>query len=125
MNRFETSEHPVFYWLIAASVAVVFFIDLRTPIGIVTWVLYLLPILMCFLVPKTWLPLLLAALSTVLIIADWFLSPTGAPMDVSRVNRGLGLVCIWSTAILARNTIASRIRLQEQDWMRTARARVA
>ena len=125
MNRFETAPHPVLYWLVALSMAVVFFIDIRTPIGVATWVLYLLPILMCFLLPKPWLPLLLAGVATVLIVTDWFLSPPGSSADVSRINRGLGLICIWSTAILARNTLASRIRLNEQDWMRTARARIA
>src|SRR3954470_24546589 len=99
MNRFETAQHPVLYWLIAMSVAVIFFIDVRTPIGIATWLLYLLPILMCFLVPKPWLPLLLAGVSTALIVADWFLSPPGTSEQVAGINRGLGFICIWSTAI--------------------------
>jgi CheY-like chemotaxis protein/signal transduction histidine kinase len=125
MNRFESAQHPVIYWLIAMTTAVVFIIDMRTPIGVTTWILYLLPVLMCFLVPKPWLPLLLAGASTVLIVVDWFVSPSGASTDISRVNRGMGLICIWTTAVLARNMLATRIRLREQDWMRTARARLA
>src|SRR5262245_1211506 len=125
MNRFETSSHPVIYWLIAMSMAVVFIIDVRTPIGVATWLLYLLPILMCFLAPKPWLPLLAALTSTVLILTDWFLSPVGSSVEISMVNRSMGLICIWSTALLARFTLATRIRLREQDWLRTARARLA
>jgi CheY-like chemotaxis protein/signal transduction histidine kinase len=125
MNRFETASHPVIYWLIALSMAVVFIIDVRTPIGVATWLLYLLPILMCFLVPKAWLPLLLAAAATGLIVVDWFLSPAGMSSDVAQVNRGMGLIVIWSTAVLARNTLAARNLLRAQDWMRTARARLA
>jgi CheY-like chemotaxis protein/signal transduction histidine kinase len=125
MNRFETTPYPVVYWLIALSMAVVFIIDIRTPIGVATWLLYLLPILMCFLVPKPWLPLLLATASTALIAADWFLSPVGISADVARVNRGMGLICIWSTAILARNTLATRNQLREQEWVRVARTRIA
>jgi signal transduction histidine kinase/CheY-like chemotaxis protein len=113
------------YWLIAMSVGAVFIIDVRTPIGVATWILYLLPILMCFLVPKPWLPLLVALVSTGLIAADWFLSPAGSSSEIAKVNRGMGFICIWSTALLARFTLATRIKLREQDWMRTARARLA
>jgi len=125
MNRFETAAHPVIYWLIAMSMAVIFVIDVRTPIGVATWLLYLLPILMCFLAPKPWLPLLVALVATALIVADWFLSPAGTSSEVAKVNRGMGFICIWSTALLARYTLAARIKVREQDWLRTARARLA
>jgi hypothetical protein len=125
MKRFETAAHPVIYWLIALSMAVVFIIDIRTPIGVATWLMYLLPILMCFLVSTPWLPLVLAAVATVLIVVDWFVSPPGTSSDIAQVNRGMGLVCIWTTAALARNTLATRNLLRAQDWMRTARARLA
>src|SRR6185503_840265 len=121
----ETAAHPVIYWLIAMSMAVIFVIDVRTPIGVATWLLYLLPILMCFLAPKPWLPLLVALVATALIVADWFLSPAGTSSEVAKVNRGMGFICIWSTALLARYTLAARIKVREQDWLRTARARLA
>jgi CheY-like chemotaxis protein/signal transduction histidine kinase len=116
----------VIYWLIALSMAVVFVIDVRTPIGVATWLLYLLPILMCFLSPKPWLPLLLATAATGLIVSDWFLSPRGAgSSDIAQINRGMGLICIWTTAILARNTLVTRMRLREQEWLRAARVQLA
>src|SRR3954471_12706834 len=117
MKRFETAAHPVIYWLIAMSVATVFIIDVRTPIGVATWLLYLLPILMCFLAPKPWLPLLVALISSGLIVADWFLSPPGTASEIAKVNRGLGFVCLWSTALLARFTLIARAHLRAQDWM--------
>src|SRR5207253_8669167 len=40
-------------------------------------------------------------------------------------NRGMGLICIWSTAFLLRYVLATRIKLREQDWLRTARTRIA
>src|SRR4051812_42507721 len=128
MKRFETAAHPVIYWLIGMSVATVFIIDVRTPIGVATWLLYLLPILLCFLAPKPWLPLLLALVSTVLIVADWFLSPAGPSAQVAQIgqiNRIMGLICIWTTAITVRYVIATRVKLREQDWLRTARTRIA
>jgi signal transduction histidine kinase/DNA-binding response OmpR family regulator len=128
MKRFETAQHPVIYWLIVLTVAVVFIIDIRTPIGVATWLLYLLPILMCFLAPKRWLPLVIAAVSTVLMFADWFFStamPSEQIIEMSLINRGLGLVCLWATAILESNVLGTRIQLREQDWLRAARARIA
>src|SRR5690349_20338781 len=125
MKRFEIAPHPVIYWVIGLWMATVFIIDVRTPIGTATWVLYLLPILMCFLVHKPWLPLLLAATATILIDADWFLSPAGISADIARVNRLMGLIGIWSTAALARITLANRNRLAAQDWLRTARSKIA
>ncbi|HET9862140.1 MAG TPA: response regulator [Steroidobacteraceae bacterium] len=126
MKRFETAPHPVIYWLIGMSVAAVFVIDVRTPIGVATWLLYLLPILMCFLSPKPWLPLLLATASTGLIVADWFLSPgVVGSADMALINRGLGLVCIWTTAVLARFVLVTRLRLREEQWLRVARVRLA
>jgi CheY-like chemotaxis protein/signal transduction histidine kinase len=128
MKRFETAEHPVIYWLIGLSVVVVFIIDVRTPIGISTWLLYLLPILMCFLAPKRWLPLVVAGASTLLMMADWYFSPvmpSDQIVEMALINRGLGLICIWATAILERSVLGTRIQLREQDWLRAARARIA
>jgi hypothetical protein len=125
MKRFETAPHPVMYWLIVMSMAVVFIIDVRTPIGTATWVLYLLPILMCFLVSKPWLPLLLGLVATILMAADWFLSPAGISADIARVNRLMGLIGIWSTAVLARFMLVNRIRLAAQDWLREGRSKIA
>jgi CheY-like chemotaxis protein/signal transduction histidine kinase len=128
MKRFETAQHPVLYWVIGLTVAAVFVIDVRTPIGISTWLLYLLPILLCFLVPKRWLPLVVAGVSTVLMAADWFLSPPTPSHEIVQlalINRALGLICIWATAILESNVLSTRIQLREQDWLRTARARIA
>ncbi|HEU4590498.1 MAG TPA: response regulator [Steroidobacteraceae bacterium] len=126
MKRFETATHPVIYWLIGLFMAAVFVIDVRTPIGVATWLLYLLPILMCFLAPKPWLPVLLAAVASGLMVADWFLSPRGAAAaDIAQVNRGMGLICIWTTAMLARNTLITRLRLRQQEWLRAARVQLA
>jgi CheY-like chemotaxis protein/signal transduction histidine kinase len=125
MTRFQTAPHPAIYWLIALTTAAVFVIDTQTPIGTATWVLYLLPLLLCFLVPKPWLPLMLASLATLLMVVDWFLSPAGIAENVAIANRAMGLLGIWATAVLARITLATRIRLHAEEWLRNARTRIA
>jgi CheY-like chemotaxis protein/signal transduction histidine kinase len=125
MNRFEAATHPGIYWAIALSVVTVFVIDIQSRIGVATWMLYLLPILLCFLVWKPWLPVVVAGAATVLIIADWFLSPPGLAEDIAKINRGIGLVVTWSAALLARSTLEARLKLRLDEWMRTARTQIA
>jgi signal transduction histidine kinase/CheY-like chemotaxis protein len=125
MNRFETASHPGIYWAIAISVGAVFLIDIQTRIGVATWMLYLIPLLLCFMVSKPWLPILVAATSTLLIVADWYLSPPGITGDIAVINRGLGIVVTWAAALLERSALATRLKLRQEEWIRMARTRIA
>src|SRR5690349_7876861 len=125
MNRFETASHPGIYWAIAISVGVVFLIDIQTRIGVATWMLYLIPLLLCFLVSRPWLPILVAAVSTLLIVADWYLSPPGVTGNIAVINRGLGIIVTWAAAVLERTALSTRLRLRQEEWTRTARTRIA
>ena len=60
-----------------------------------------------------------------LIVADWFCLRRASSTDIARINRGIGLIVIWSAALLARNTLGTRLKLREQEWLRTARTRIA
>jgi CheY-like chemotaxis protein/signal transduction histidine kinase len=80
---------------------------------------------LCFRVSQPWLPMVIAGLCTALVVADWFLSPPGVTGEIAQINRGLGLIVMWAAAFMARSTILLRQRLRRDDWIRTARARVA
>ena len=125
MNRFESASHPGIYWAIAISVVAVFLIDIQTRIGVATWMLYLIPLLLCFLVWKPWLPILVAAVATLLIVADWYLSPPGITGDIAVINRGIGVIVTWAAAILERMALATRVKLRQEEWIRMARTRIA
>ena len=71
MARFETASHRGIYWAIALSIAAVFALDLQTRIGVVTWLLYLIPLMLCFFVWRPGLPLAVAAVSSVLLVIDY------------------------------------------------------
>jgi hypothetical protein len=73
MKRFAAQTHPAMYWAIALSIAVVFVLDVQSRIGVATWILYLIPLVLCFRVSQPWLPAAVAALCTVLVVIDWFL----------------------------------------------------
>ena len=125
MNRFESTTHPGMYWAIAISVVAVFAVDLQTRIGVATWILYLIPLMLCFRVSKPWLPALVASVCTVFLIIDWFMSAPGISEQIAQINRALGIIVMWCAAMLARQTLLVRMRLRQDDWIRTARTRIA
>ncbi len=126
MNRYSSRTHPALYLAIALAVGVVFVLDVQSRTGVATWILYLIPMVLCFRVNEPWLPATGAVLCTALVVADWFLSPAGGITgEIAQINRGLGLVVIWAAAVMARHTIILRERLRRDDWIRAARTRIA
>ncbi len=128
MNRFQAGSHPLLYVTIAVAIGAVFFIDIQTRIGVATWLLYLVPLVLCFLGRLASLPFVVATVATGLIVLDWFLSPPGAGLldnNIALFNRGMGLFVTWVVAALAGVSLAARNRLRHEEWLRTARGQVA
>jgi len=125
MKRFESATHPGMYWAIGIAMAAVFLIDIYTRIGVATWILYVVPLVMCFRITQPWVPPVVAAVATVMMIADWFLSAPGIPEQIAQINRGIGIVVMWSVAVLARGTLLVRLRLRHEEWLRSGRTRIA
>ena len=128
MSRFNAGTHPLLYWAIALAVGAVFFIDMQTRIGVATWLLYLVPLVLCFLGRVAFLPFVVAAAATLLIGLDWFLSPPAAGLldtNVALFNRGMGLFVTWVVAALAGVSLSARNRLRHEEWLRTARGQIA
>jgi signal transduction histidine kinase/CheY-like chemotaxis protein len=125
MIRSSVTTHPAMYWAIALTVAAVFVLDIQSRIGVATWILYIIPLVLCFRVAQPWLPMVVAGLCTILVIADWYVSPPGISGQIAQINRGLGLLVMWGAAFMARHVIILRQRLHREDWLRTTRSRVA
>ncbi len=128
MNRPPAGSHVLLYWSIALALGAVFLIDIRTRIGVATWLLYLVPLVLCFLGRLAILPFVVAILATALIVLDWFLSPAaGGLMDINIAlfNRGMGLFVTWVVATLAYVSLSTRERLRHEEWLRTARGQLA
>jgi PAS domain S-box-containing protein len=100
--------------IILVLMAVVFVLDVRTPVGIAIWIGYALPILLTF-----WLPafgvILISFASAVLILLGVALSPPGIPTSFAFTNRalGLGLVCLTCFFILRRQVSESTLHASE------------
>jgi two-component system CheB/CheR fusion protein len=91
--------------------ALIFWIDAITPMGVAVPVLYVAPVLLFMVGGRYWEPLLVAAGSTALIVAGMYIKPSGALPNPGLVNRGLEAIVVWISA-----GIVSRYRWTLVRW---------
>ena len=73
MKRFEqTKTSPILSLAIPVSTAVVFVADLLTPLGLVVWIFYLVPLLLSLFLWKPRIPLIIATFAIAFIVAGFF-----------------------------------------------------
>lgn len=105
-------------WLAAALTAAVFVLDVVTPVGLVDWVFYLVPLLwVARALPPKW-TVGFAALCTGLVALGGWLSPTGAPPTFALANRAAGVVVLWVIVLLLlrRQRAEAALRPREQQF---------
>ena len=73
----------------------IFLLDLRMPIGMSVGTLYLIPLLLTPRMVSLRLPLVMATLSTALIIVGALFSPPGASSDIVLFNRAVAIGAVW------------------------------
>ncbi|HEV7731395.1 MAG TPA: response regulator [Candidatus Binatia bacterium] len=128
MGRFERTEPVLLRVAIIVSMALVFWIDVITPLGVAEWVFYMAPMALSLFVWRAWIPLLVAAVSSLLIWAGVLLSPpvvTGFPEQIAVVNRTIGVLALWGVAFIAWQFIRTRRAARERDWLREGLTQVA
>ncbi|HEY0681285.1 MAG TPA: response regulator [Steroidobacter sp.] len=121
-KRFEKETHDGWYVFIAASMLAIFVVDLQTRVGVATWLFYLIPLGACIFLTRPGAPLLVAGLSTLLIVVDFFFSAAGESPQIAMLNRTFVTVVIWAFALQTRFAITTRQSLRKQDWMRLAQS---
>jgi len=100
--------------VIIALTGGIFVADWATPIGFMLSALYVGPVYISGWLPHRRNTVLLAALTTVLTVISFYLSPPGGLIYVSIVNRSLAIASIWVAALLtlmhkrARGTILAQ-----------------
>src|SRR5581483_6701682 len=116
MARFENRNAPGIQIAIWLSVALVLVIDLRTPLGVSVWLLYLIPIVLCSFGFQSGMPLAVSAVSTVLIALGFFLKPSGVVPWLAAVDRILGLSAVWTIGITGHQLLKRKLVVAEQNW---------
>ena len=108
------------YGAIALLIAGPFAADLLSPLGTAVWVLYMLPVALSLLSSRPRLPLLIALVASVLVVAGYLIGKAAMATTVTPINRSLGLVTLWITAVTGYYYIRGKLTVRGQQWMQEA-----
>jgi signal transduction histidine kinase/CheY-like chemotaxis protein len=107
-------------WLCAGLLILLvlpFAADLVFPLGTAVWVAYLLPVVLAYLTRRVQLPLLVAALASVLTTIGFFLAPAGVDPDIAMTNRALGVGLSWILAVIGLFFIRNKLAIAREEWL--------
>lgn len=124
-ERLDRSSGSALQIAALTATAVVIVVDFVIPLGLVAWFFYLVPLALTLTGRRPWLPIGIATLATLAIAAR--LSVDTEPLfdrHVIYINRAFGLASIWIVALVARQLVATRIRVARETWIRTVQARL-
>ena len=107
------------YAAVVAAMLIVFAGDLYTPLGIATWVLYLIPVAIAIASAWPTLPLQIASAATLLILVTLYTDETGMRWDVAVANRVFGVFTVWTLAIVGYYFITNRVDVRRQEWLQS------
>ncbi|AKJ29847.1 response regulator [Caldimonas brevitalea] len=119
------TQRRLTYILLAGAVAAIFAIDTFTKLGIAEWLLYLVPLALCLFQPRADVPLLMAAAATIMTGLGIFLSPPGSDVWIALLNRLMGLVAMWTVALLVARTLRDRQADQVELWVNGGEAQLS
>lgn len=97
-----STRHSVsrLYCFCGVLLAVIFTVDLFIPLGVAIGVLYLVVVLLTLWTPHSKATLIIAMLSSLLIVAVFFYKPPVDSMWKAIFNRGISLFTVWAAALL-------------------------
>ena len=129
MGAFDASDG---WWNKAATIAIVasifavFIGDFFTPLGIVAWVVYIIPVAFSLWLWQPQAPVVVATICSVLMLIAFFTDAEGyVSKEVAFANRCFGIVTIWVLAIVGHFFIQNRITVRYQQWMRTGQTELS
>ncbi|MCL4185247.1 MAG: GAF domain-containing protein, partial [Burkholderiaceae bacterium] len=107
--------------MIAGLLALTFVVDLATPLGYAEWTLYTLAAGVSLMQRDPRVPLIVAAMGTLLMVAGFIASPPGIDPFMSIFNRSFGGVALWAVAIAVGSVLRARLRAAELLWLQRTR----
>ena len=72
---------------ITLATALIFIIDIITPLGVMIWILYLIPLFLTVYLSWKYAPLLMTSVFILLMAASLFLSPRDLPIEYALIDR--------------------------------------
>ncbi|OLP53972.1 histidine kinase [Rhizobium rhizosphaerae] len=120
-GRFDPWLHAV----LVVMVAFAFLADILLPLGTANWLVYVLAIALSSLTSRASTPLILAAVSTVLIVIGLFLAPDGVSVQLAQLNRSLCIIICWIIAASGYSFIRNKVEVRQQEWVRQGQVAMA
>jgi signal transduction histidine kinase/DNA-binding response OmpR family regulator len=108
---------PALYAVLALLAAATFAADLFVPLGVSVWVVYLFTMALAYFVWRPQVPLIAAAVTTVLVILGYLLANSGINPHVSRINRSFCIVTAWIIGVTGYFFIRSKLAARRQEWL--------
>ncbi len=101
MDESTKADHSITV-LVVVLTAIVFVLDVITPLGIAIWALYVLPLGLTRWSPLGSLTFIVAGACTALIVLGYFFSTSGMSPDLAIFNRILGVLMVWIAAFFLK-----------------------
>jgi len=92
---------------IAVATALIFVIDIITPLGVVIWVLYLIPLFLTVYLSWKYAPLLMTGVFIILMTASLFLSPPDLPLGYAVIDRVFFALILIIASFFIRDYVES------------------
>jgi len=90
--------------LIIIAFILIFYSDITTPLGLMTWILYFIPLFLTLYIRWQYGPFLVAGIAIILTVISFFISPRDMLEFYALVNRGFfGVLLVVSAALIWRN----------------------
>ena len=103
INRRDDFTRIILY--IAIATVFIFITDIITPLGVVIWILYLIPLFLTVYLSWKYAPLLMTGVFILLIAASLFLSPRDISIEYALLNRAFFALILIITSIFIEDYI--------------------
>src|SRR3546814_17924401 len=95
--------------------ALPFISELLLPLGTAVWVIYIFPVALASLARAPFVPLILAAMATLLTSVGYMWGPVGVEPAIPLINRILGVITAWVVAAIVFLFIRQRVSIRRHD----------
>jgi len=128
MTRFDSKTSRILTISIVLSTLATFIADHFSPLGIAIYMIYMVPLALTFFTWRPSAPYLAAAVATILIMVDFYFTPSSDMTDGDRVgraqlNRVFGIATLWMLAIIGNQFIKIRLEGKRENWLQTGQSK--
>jgi PAS domain S-box-containing protein len=92
---------------IALSTVFIFIIDIITPLGVMIWILYLVPLFLTVYLRWKYAPLVMTGVFILLMAASLFLSPRDISMEFALLDRAFFALVLVISSVFIENYVAN------------------